>query len=117
MRGEYEYPPIVSTGAGRVTSNVEPVRARQYPAEKELWVAVSDNVVPESVDLLQIDMNMTDQVGMQEGSDRAEHVVTSIQAIGPSEWGMKLSLKGATWELGIFQSAESKAKAAEQGGI
>jgi mannosidase alpha-like ER degradation enhancer 2 len=90
---------------------------RESVDDLSVFVLLSDNVVPESVDLLQIDMNMTDQVGMQEGSDGAEHVVTSIQAIGPSEWGMKLSLKGATWELGIFQSAESKAKAAEQGGI
>ena len=63
-RGEYEYPPIVITGAGRVTSNVEPVRERPYPAEYVLWAAVSARVVPERLALtpLQVTVSTCEEV-------------------------------------------------------
>ena len=82
-----------------------------------VFVLLSDDVVPESVDLLKIDMNMTEQVGMRAGSKGVEHVVSGIRAVGPSGWGMNLSLTGPTWELGIFQSPEPGDEVAKGGGV
>ena len=60
-----------------------------------VFVFLSDSIVPESVDLLHVDMNMAKQVGMREGTSGVEKIVSSIQVVGPSHWGIDSEAEGA----------------------
>ena len=45
---------------------------------------------------------------MREGTSGVEKIVSSIQVVGPSHWGIDLKLKGPSWELGIFEAPQPK---------
>ena len=71
------------------------------------FISISDNIVPESEGLLEVMLNMTNSVGMRKGSNGVEQIISGIRAIGPSDWGMNMTLTGTSWQLGIFQHTKS----------